>query len=239
MQVSEIRSRVQAITGLVNHPRLTTGVIDALWWEGVVRMVREARPGYLRRTSVQDLVANQGEYPLPADGLVVLGVLALANGRWGRLTKRTQEELDDFASGWDGEGWSGPGVYYDSGVHSAPDANYGRRKITLLPTPRASVGGGLKVRDLRQPARLSEVPEGLEYIDLPAEYHEAPCNFAAWKFLTNASENPRQDVDKLFQVFRADMDAFVAHQKEDMEYDHEPVARLPVAANSLAYWSSL
>jgi hypothetical protein len=239
MQVSEIQDRVYAITGLPStHPRLTTTVIKNLWWEGAVRMVREVRPGYLRRDSTQNLVVAQGSYFLAADSLIVLSVKAYQSGRWGKLRKKTQEELDDLDPDWE-SGSTAASYYYDGGIHSTNDANYGKRIVVLSPAPLESVTNGLKVREIRRPIELDDVPALKDYIDIPLDYHEGVCNYAAWKFLKNASENPRQDVGELFQVFQADLQHFLKSQREENEYDHEPEARLPFAASSLGYWSSL
>lgn len=238
MQVPDIEARVQAITGLpAAHPRLTSTTIQNLWWEGAVRMVREARPGYLRKTATQNLPAD-GAVLLPVDCLILLRVRGLQSGVWGTITKKTQEELDELYYNW--ENLSPPAChYYDSGIYSTTDADYGRRKVQLTPAPGNAVTNGLELRYIRQPIHPSISPNSYEYIDIPADYHEGVCNYAAWRFLQNFSENPRQDVDKLFQVFQADVQSFQRHCQEDMEYDHEPVARLPVAGNSLSYWSSL
>ena len=239
MTVSEIQSRVYVITGLPSaHPRLTTTVINSLWWDGAVKMAREARPGYLRRDDTQNLVAGQAAYFLPVDALVILAVKAYEGGQWCRLEKRTQEELDDLDPDWESTG-TGSAFYYDAGIHSAEDADYGKRVIQLAPVPMSTVTNGLKVRDVRRPVALSAVPSGREYIDIPADYHEGLCNYAAWKFLRNSSENPRQDIAELLQIFQADLQAFVRNQKEENEFDHEPRARLPFASASLGYWGSL
>lgn len=237
MQISEIRARVYAITGLpLSHPRLTPTALDGFFWEGAVRMAREARPGYLRRDDAQNLVSGQASYCLPADALVVLSVKVLGSGQWCRLEKRTQEELDDLDANWESSS-GGVSYYYDNGIHSAADADYGKRVISLAPTPSASVTNGLKIRHIRRPVTLAAVPSGREYIDIPVDYHEGLCNYAAWKALRNSSENPRQDIGELIQVFQADLEHFIRTQKEENAYDHEHQARLPVAAASQQYWN--
>lgn len=241
MTVSEIQSRVYAITGLPSvNSRLTATVINGLWLDGAVKMAREARPGYLRRDSTQNLVAGQGAYKIPADCLVILAVKAYDGGQWVRLVKRTQEELDDLDQDWESTTTgSGVSYYYDAGISSTDDTDYGKRIIQLSPAPSASTSNGLKVRNIRCPIALTSVPSGKEYIDIPADYHEGLCNYAAWKFLRNSSENPRQDIGELLQVFQADLQSFVRTQKEENEFDHEPTARMHVAANSWAYWGGL
>lgn len=239
MQVPEIRSRVYAIAGLPSsHPRLTSAVIDGLWWEGAVRMVREARPGYLRRDTSQGLVAAQASYFLPVDSLIVLAVKAYDGSQWVRLAKKTQEELDDLDPDWERTG-SGTAFYYDAGIHSAEDPDYGKRIIKLHPVPGSSVASGLKIRDIRRPVVLSAVPSGRDYIDIPADYHEGLCCYAAWKFLRNGSENPRQDIGELVALFQADLQHFVRSQKEENEYDHEPQVRIPMMLASMGYGGGL
>jgi len=86
---------------------------------------------------------------------------------------------------------------------------------------------------------LSAVPSGRDYIDIPADYHEGLCCYAAWKFLRNGSENPRQDIGELVALFQADLQHFVRSQKEENEYDHEPQVRIPMMLASMGYGGGL
>jgi len=75
------------------------------------------------------------------------------------------------------------------------------RRIAVYPAPARAAT--LKYNYLRAPLTLATVGNTLQYPDLPLDFHQAPCYYAAWQFYARKQESTSKDLASYYQIFDA------------------------------------
>lgn len=229
-----VRDLVKPVSG---NPEIAPDVIDDLLYHCMLEWTMYVRPVQLRAEYTTNLVAGTNTYKLPSDLLMPLRVRSSTSSNdWGTLQKVTPEQLDDSVgtADWeddDGVTW---GAYYESGVWTTNDSDYGKRLITLTPDVIASVTNGLKVRYLRKPYKPSELPsETSEIIDIPDAYHVPLCYGVAYYLAQRQSANkPLAPLAKTWrQVYDDGRERYRAQQHEANQPDYTPQAMIESQSN--------
>lgn len=229
-----VRDLVKPVSG---SPEVDPQLVDDLLFHCMSEWAMFVRPVQLRKTYTASLVAGTNTYVLPSDLLMPLRVRTSdSGGTWGSLTKMTPEELDDGVATQNWEDTDGVtyGAYYESGVHTTNDSDYGKREITITPDVEVSVTNGLVVRYLRKPYKVADMPsETAEVIDIPDAYHVPLCFGIAW-YLAQ-----RQSTSKIAmalakewrRVYDDGRDRYRAQQHEANQPDYDPTAHVTQISN--------
>lgn len=161
MLVSDIITRVQRIFGDEAGVQLTTDDIIRFINDGVREIVYK-NESLLQKTSTANSVANQQEYTLPVDLLILRGVTWKDTGEssYHRLKGLTLNEFNEYIDGWDG-GDFGSGVPLVYMIFED--------KIKFFPTPSASTAAAMKIYYQRSPV---SVATSVDTPDIPSIYHE-------------------------------------------------------------------
>lgn len=134
------------------------------WINGAQREVVLQNEEILQTVITTDLVADQNEYPFPADALVVrtLRMKTASMLSYQYILPLNLQEFDKLIDGWDGT------------VHGTSQTSFYftiyERSIFLFPTPDRSTVDGLKILYSRRP---TEIALTTDPIVLPEEYHNA------------------------------------------------------------------
>lgn len=171
----QIREAIQSIVSPHNSsPQLKSSVLDEMAFEALCEMCLIAKPPALRTSNTQNIVADQAEYRMPSNLFMPLSIRVSADSNWTPLRKITQEQLSDLQPDWNTDDVSSgaPMYYYESGVHTTADSDYGKRKISLWPIPTTAVTNGLIAHYLRRPTRFSALTdENTEIVDIDQAHH--------------------------------------------------------------------
>lgn len=161
MKVSDIITRVQRTFGDEAGVQLTTDDIIRFINDGV-REILYKNESLLQKTTTANSVANQKNYSLPTDILILRGITWKDTGQssYHALKGLRLNEFNEYIDGWDGTdyGSSVPLVYMIF-----------EDLITVFPTPSVSTAAAMKLYYQRSPvdvALSSDTP------DIPSIYHE-------------------------------------------------------------------
>jgi hypothetical protein len=170
MIVSDVITRVRRIFG--DEAAVQLQDADIIRWinDGQLELVRE-NDSVLQATDTIDIVANQQEYTMPANLLILRAV------RWkyssflsfSYLKYLSLQQFDETVDGWDGTayGTSHPAVY----------TKY-ENKIALFPIPNESATDGLKIIYNKRP---TDVVLNSDSISVPELYHPTIVKFCIWQ----------------------------------------------------------
>lgn len=190
MLASDIIIRVQRIFGDEAGVQLTSDDVIRFINDGIREIVYK-NESLLQKTATANSVANQQDYSVPTDVLIVRGITWKDTGEtsYHHLKGLTLNEFNEYIDGWDGSdyGTAIPLVYmiYED-------------QITVFPTPAVSTTAAMKIYYNRKPATVtvaSDTP------DIPDIYHETLVKYC------------------LSQAYEMDEDseAFVAKKKDFQE----------------------
>lgn len=173
MIVSDIRTRVQRSFGDESGVQVTDADIYR-WINDGQRQIVLQNEGLLETTSTTNAVANQKEYAVPVDLLILRAVHFKYTGELSHYPLKGLKfsEFEEYISGWDG-------TAYNKSRPTAFTVYAGN--IITFPTTDVSITGGIKIYYNRKPtdvAALSDTP------DLPVLYHETLVKYC----LTQAYE---------------------------------------------------
>src|ERR1700754_1278132 len=130
MNVEDITTRVQRLFGDEAGVQIdTTDMIR--WINDGVRTILYGNESLLQKIGTADAVANQSQYDLPADCLILRSInyMGAGDSSYLKLKGLTLNEFDEYMNGWDG-GVYGTGTPIVFMVYAD--------KITLFPTPDSS-----------------------------------------------------------------------------------------------------
>lgn len=161
MIVSDIYSRVKRQFGDESGVQVTD--TDILRWiNSGQREIVAQNEGLLEKTALTSTVANQQEYTLPTD-LLILKFISLKYSSqlsYFKLKGLKTTDFNEYIDGWAGTSFgAGTPVVYT--IFSG--------KIVLFPTPDATVADALKIYYNRIPV---DVTGSSDTPDLPTLYHE-------------------------------------------------------------------
>lgn len=228
MTPEDVREDVQRLVAPHNAAvPLTSRHIDAVAHQVICEMALAARPPSLRKEADQNLTASTSTYKLPADFFLPITVRVLAGSQWGNVGKVTQEELDQALPNWPNETSSGDVLhYYETGVYTTNDADYGKRQIVLWPTPSQTVTNGLRVRYLRRPSKFSELPtDQSEIVDIDSAHHFGIVYRTAWRILQAQGVKAVKVLDAYEGMWASALSNLKTHHSEEWLADYEPQVR--------------
>lgn len=162
MLVSEIQTRVKRQFGDESGVQLTDADIIRYINEGQRQIVMQ-NEGLLEKTAMSNSVANQQEYSLPVDILILRAVKYKSPDdlSYYKLKGMSYQQFDEQVDGWDGTayGTATPMMFTQFAAN-----------ISLFPIPDRSMTNGIKIYYNRIPV---DVTTGADTPDLPALYHDA------------------------------------------------------------------
>lgn len=166
MKVSDITTRVQRTFGDEAGVQLTTDDILRFINDGV-REILYKNESLLQKTATANSVANQNDYVIPTDILILRGITWKDSGEssYHRLKGLTLNDFNEYMDGWDGSDY-GPGIPVVYMIFES--------QITVFPTPAVSTVAAMKLYYQRSPvdvALSSDTP------DIPSIYHEILVNY--------------------------------------------------------------
>lgn len=166
MIVSDVKTRVRRKFG--DEAAVQIDDADVVRWiNDAQRDVVMKNETVLQTTSLANAVANQQDYSLPANLLVLRSVHFKLNGQpsYYRLEGMSFNEFDEQVNGWEGTlyGASTPTVY----------TTYGG-VIKVFPIPVSSGTSNFKLYYSRQPV---DVVLDADTIDLPLAYHNSVVDY--------------------------------------------------------------
>lgn len=169
MIVSDVIIRVRRIFGDEAAVQVTDD--DVMRWinDGQVEIIKK-NDGALQKTSLLNIVANQAQYTMPADLMILrsLRQKATSDLSFNTLKYMSIQQFDEAIDGWDGTALStGTPQFF----------NVYEGKATLFPIPDASVTGGLKVLYNQQPTTVTLTSDSLS---LPLIYHNSIVKYCMW-----------------------------------------------------------
>lgn len=170
MNTSELKTLFKA--ELPANPATDAEIL--VWFNSCcLDMVR--RTHCLRTSATASTVANQQEYSLPADCMMIdpTGGVTLKNsaGNWIRLEATTMAWLDQHISNWRNASADSPKGYYKKG-----------QIIGLHPKPNSDGTDDIRIYYIDKPNTLvndTDVP--LEKDDSLVQYHSLIVSYALWK----------------------------------------------------------
>lgn len=239
MTISEIEELFWGLIGRVKgqiNDKLTAAQGRLMIWRGKCVLARAAKPVILRYPGTISVVANTREYPLaddfwmwlPRERMTILGK---------PLEKKTRGWLDNLVPGWTEETAStdAPTIYYEAGM-PITDPNKNKRHIGFYKLPGSNWTA--KYQYLRRPRKLaSPLADGDEYPDLPEDFHDAGCFWAARLFFMRNPEKPGSDPQALVDYFKKAVEDLRQQTREELQedlLDYQPDAGSPVVED---YWA--
>lgn len=166
MNVGDVKTRVKRQFGDESGVQITDGDI-LRWINDAQRDIVNQNEGILEAIGTANLVADQMEYSLPADMLVLrsLSVKGATDLSYTSIKGMSLQEFDQYVDGWDG-------TFYGNGLPAA--YSIFANTVKLYPRPRDSVTSGLKIYYQRFP--VDRVLDA-DIIDLPLTYHNAVVSY--------------------------------------------------------------
>lgn len=160
MIVSDVIIRVRRTFGDESAVQITDD--DILRWinDAQIEIVKN-NDGALQKTGVVDLVANQSQYTMPTDMLILRALRwkYASSQSFATLKYLSMQQFDESIDGWDGT------LY---GVGCPVLFTIFENKATIFPIPDQSYVGGLKVLYNQKPA---DVVTNGDSLALPLIYH--------------------------------------------------------------------
>jgi hypothetical protein len=166
MNLGDVRTRVKRQFGDESQVQINDSDITR-WVNDAQRFVVMQSDGLLQKAATADLVANQQEYSVPTDLLILRSISTrlTASTPYFPLIGLSPQEFDQKIGDWDGGSVnSGTAGYYHI---------YGT-VIKLWPIPVATLTAGLKIYYSKIP---TDVAVDADTIDLPLMYHSAVVNY--------------------------------------------------------------
>lgn len=166
MLVSDITTRVQRTFGDEAGVQLTTDDILRFINDGVREIVYK-NESLLQKTATANSIANQDDYTLPVDILILRGISWKDTGEvsYHKLKGRTLNEFNEYLDGWDGT---------EFGTDIPVTYMVFEDKVTFFPTPATSTAAAMKIYYQRSPVNVT-LPADTP--DIPSIYHEILVNY--------------------------------------------------------------
>lgn len=161
MLVSEIITRVKRQFGDESGVQLTDEDIIRYINEGQ-RLIVTQNEGLLETIATSNAVANQQEYTIPTDALIIrtLSYKGPDDSAYYKLQGMSMPQLDEFIDGWSGNANNtGTPIVY----------TIFRQNIILFPIPDRSQTAAIKIYYNRSPV---DITSGTDTPDLPLLYHD-------------------------------------------------------------------
>lgn len=159
MIVSDIKTRVKRQFGDEAQVQITDSDIIR-WINDGQRYVVTNNDGVLEKLVTANVVANQQEYTLPSDYLIIRSVKILyPDGAYYKLEPSTMQNFDNLLAGWENTK-----SYY--GLSTTYHIYAG--KFRVLPVPSVAITAGWQIYYSRYPV---DVVSDSDTIDLPLPYH--------------------------------------------------------------------
>jgi hypothetical protein len=169
MNVGDIVTRVRRIFG--DDAAVQLDNADIIRWinDGQIEIVKR-NEGALQKTSFINLVANQAQYTMPTDLLILRALRYRFTDMlsFNRLKYMNMQQFDESIDGWDGNAFT-------TGNPSFFTMDEG--KALLFPIPSQSVTSGLKVLYNQQPVDVDDIADT---ISLPLIYHNTLVKYCLW-----------------------------------------------------------
>lgn len=163
----EIASRVKRVFGDEAGIQIKDSDIIS-WINDAQEDIANDNQGLLEATGTADIVAGQSDYDCPAD----MTMMRSLQYDGIHLQLMSFNEFNEYV---DGFRKSDPPLY-GNGI---PDSfMIWNNKITLFPTPAASLAAGLVIYYIRHPTQIASYADSLT---VPAQYHSAIVDFCLQK----------------------------------------------------------
>ncbi len=173
MNVSDVRTRLKRTFGDESGVQVTDDDITR-WINDGQRQIVASNENLLEKTALTSTVADQQEYTLPADILVLRLVKYKSSGStaYFRLQPYTFSEFNEYVDGWDADtSTKGEPIMFTTHMD----------KLIIYPVPDTAITDSLKIYYNRKP---TDVDDATDTIDLPVLYHETLVKYC----LTQAYE---------------------------------------------------
>lgn len=170
MNVQDVVTRVRRIFGDEAAVQVTDA--DVMRWinDGQIEIVKH-NDGALQKTSLIDLVANQAQYTLPTDLLILRSLRYKFSDMlsFSALKYRNMQQFDEAVDGWDGTAYT---------TNNPEFFTMFEGKVILFPTPNQSLVSGLKVLYNQKPTDVASLSDNLA---LPLIYHNTLLKYCMWQ----------------------------------------------------------
>lgn len=125
----------------------------------------------LQKSDLIDIVANQAQYTLPADLMILRSLRYKLPSMlsFGALKYQSMQQFDESMDGWDGTQFS---------TGSPQFFTMDEGKAILFPIPDQSMVDGLKVRYNQKP---TDVVTSVDSLALPLIYHNTVMKYCMWQ----------------------------------------------------------
>lgn len=243
MTIQQIRDLFWSLIGLVEgqyDSKLTSAQADLRIWQGIVELARRARPVDLRATANLSLSQAGGNvYALPTDFHSWLPLEPITiNGI--PLEKTSKRDLDNRHPGWSTETvQSGTPVlaYVENGKPTTGSGLANRKTIRFYPGITSTMTA--VVPYLRYPRKFATLVADTgnfthatdDYPDLPVDFHEDPCYWAAARFYRGKTEKPAFDPNQFLSDFEGRVQELRRLTREELQEDARPTT--PTIGRSL------
>lgn len=223
MNVGDVKTRVRRQFGDESGVQITDG--DLLRWiNDGQRDICNQNEGILETIGTANLVADQIEYSLPTDLLVLrsISVKGSSDLSYASLKGMSLQDFDQFVDGWDG-------TFYGNGLPSVycVFAN----TIKLFPRPRESVTSGLKIYYQRFP--VDRVLDA-DVIDLPLAYHNAIVSYCLGQ--AYELDEDWDSAGNKFQQMTADVTGAKDREKLTHSDYYPTITTLPEDSDTVSGW---
>jgi hypothetical protein len=167
MNLAEVKTRVKRTFGDESGVQISDEDITR-WVNDAQRAIVLSNEGLLEKTGTANLVANQQEYSLPEDLLILQGITCkgtVESTSYMKLQGYNLSQFNEYIDGWDGNlyGTGTPAIY-------TVFANL----VRLFPVPAVDVTNGLKYFYNQTP---TEIVGDSDQLALPIVYHNAIINY--------------------------------------------------------------
>lgn len=161
MNVGDVMTRIKRQFGDESGVQVTDADIFR-WINDGQRQIVMQNEGLLEKSSLANIVADQQDYSLPADLLILrtVHIKDTVSGAYFKLKGYSFNEFDEYVDGWDG-------TSIDQGAPTMFTVY--ESKLKLFPLPQVAVTSGLKIYYNRSPV---DIDDSLDSLDLPLLYHE-------------------------------------------------------------------
>lgn len=170
MIVSDIATRVRRTFGDEAAVQVTDA--DIIRWvnDAQVEIIKH-NDSVLQKTSFINIVANQQEYSLPVDLLILRSVRYKYTDMqsFSHLKYLSIQQFDEILDGWDGNA---------VGVSRPSHFTRYENKIALFPTPDQASTNGLKLLYNQQPTDITVLGDP---VALPLLYHNTLVKYCLWQ----------------------------------------------------------
>lgn len=199
MNVQDVVTRVRRIFGDEAAVQVTDD--DIMRWinDGQIEVIKH-NDGALQKTDLIDIVANQAQYDLPTD-LMILRSLRYKFAdmlSFSALKYKNMQEFDDSIDGWDGTAVSAGSPLFFTMYEG---------KIILFPIPDQSLVDGIKVLYNQKPTDVNDLADALA---LPLIYHNTILKYCMWQ--ASLLDEDHEPALMYRNDFQADMDLLITRE---------------------------